>query len=74
MSVPYLVNMTFQNWKNNEYEKYIAMAAMAAMMSENMVYMNAPYGGKTAKSWTKQQKRRRSVSQKNRKANRKNRH
>ena len=36
-------------------KKYIAMAAMAAMMSENMVYMDAP-------------------SQKNRKANRKNRH
>lgn len=55
-------------------KKYIAMAAMAAMMSENMVYMDAPSGGKTAKSWTKQQKRRRSVAQKNRKANRKNHH
>lgn len=55
-------------------KKYIAMAAMAAMMIENMVYMDAPSGGKTAKSCTKQQKRRRSVAQKNRKANRKNRH
>ena len=52
-------------------KKYISLAAM---MSENMVYMDAPSGGKTAKYWTKQQKRRRSVSQKNRKANRKNRH
>lgn len=55
-------------------KKYIAMAAMAAMMSENMAYMDAPSGGKTAKSWTKKQKRSRSVAQKNRKANRKNRH
>lgn len=55
-------------------KKYIAMAAMAAMMSENMAYMDAPSGGKTAKSCTKQQKRRRSVAQKNRKNNRKNRH
>ena len=48
-------------------KKYISLAAM---MSENMGYMYAPSGGKTAKSCTKQQKRRRSVAQKNRKANR----
>lgn len=52
-------------------KKYISLASL---MSENMAYMDAPLGGKTAKSCTKQQKRRRSVAQKNRKANRKNRH
>ena len=56
-------------------KKYIAIAAMAAaMMGEGAAYLDAPVAGKTAKSWTKQQKRRRSVAQKNRKANRKNRH
>lgn len=52
-------------------KKYISLAAM---MSENMGYIDAPSGGKIAKYCTKQQKRRRSVAQKNRKANRKNRH
>ena len=55
-------------------KKYIALAAMAAMMSENMAYIETPSGGKTAKSWSKSQKRRRATAQKNRKANRRNRH
>ena len=52
-------------------KKYISLAAL---INENMAYMDAPSGGKTAKYCTKLQIRRRSVVQKNRKANRKNRH
>lgn len=54
-------------------KKYLAIAAMAAMMNENMAYIDNPSGGKTAKSWSKSQKRRRATAQKNRKANRRNR-
>ena len=52
-------------------KKYISLAAL---MSKNMAYIDTPYGVKNAKYCTKQQKRRRFVAQKNRKANRKNRH
>ena len=56
-----------------KYLGLAAMAMMAASMGDDLCY-DTPSFGKPAKSYNKRQQRRRAVAQKNRKANRRNRH